>query len=210
MAIQPDNFNSTFRKVGCATSWAVLLLGLLYAIITAIGLLSLPSPKDPIGDPYFTMMELLTILIAPLMAISMVAVHDYASNDDKFFSLISLILMFIMAGITSCVHFVVLRINHHTEHEQLSKFSFVFSFKWPSVVYALDILAWDWFFALSVLFAAPVFKKTRLEKRLRFVLVLSGIISLSGLIGVPLQNMQIRNIGISSAMQFWDRLHLCL
>jgi hypothetical protein len=31
------------------------------------------------------------------------------------------------------------------------------SFKWPSVSYALTILAWDVFFALSVLFAAPVF-----------------------------------------------------
>jgi hypothetical protein len=33
----------------------------------------------------------------------------------------------------------------------------LFSFKWPSVVYALDILGWDIFFPLSMWFAAPVF-----------------------------------------------------
>ena len=63
-------------------------------------------------------------------------------------------------------------------------------------MYALDILAWDLFFGLSMLFAAPVFKKDRFEKNLKILLITSGILSLFGLIGVPLQNMQIRNIGI--------------
>ena len=63
-------------------------------------------------------------------------------------------------------------------------------------MYALDILAWDLFFGLSMLFAAAVFKSTRFEKNLKILLVTCGILSLIGLIGVPLQNMQIRNIGI--------------
>lgn len=47
-----------------------------------------------------------------------------------------------------------------------------------------------------MLFAAPVFKDNRLEKILRTLMIICGIISLVGLIGVPLKNMQIRNIGI--------------
>ena len=70
------------------------------------------------------------------------------------------------------------------------------SFKWPSVAYTLDILAWDVFFALSMLFAAPVFKGGRLEATVRFLKLVSGVLSLAGLIGVPLANMQVRNIGI--------------
>ena len=65
-----------------------------------------------------------------------------------------------------------------------------------SVVYALDILAWDLFFALSMLFAAQVFKGDRLERSLRIVMIISGIISLVGLIGVPIGNMTVRSIGI--------------
>ncbi len=64
------------------------------------------------------------------------------------------------------------------------------------MVYALDILAWDWFFALSFLFAAPVFKVGRLEATIRYLMIISGILSLAGLIGMPLADMQVRNIGI--------------
>ena len=34
------------------------------------------------------------------------------------------------------------------------------------------------------------------EKKIRTLLIISGILSIIGLIGVPIQNMQIRNIGI--------------
>ena len=46
-----------------------------------------------------------------------------------------------------------------------------------------------------MLFAAQVLKK-RFEKNLKILLITSGILNLFVLIGVPLQNMQIRNIGI--------------
>ena len=64
------------------------------------------------------------------------------------------------------------------------------------MVYALDILAWDWFFAFSMLFAAPAFRAGKLEKTVRVLMIASAVFSLAGLIGVPLSNMQVRNIGI--------------
>ncbi len=64
------------------------------------------------------------------------------------------------------------------------------------MAYALDILAWDWFFALSLLFAAPVFKAGRLEVAVRILMIVSGSVSLARLIGVPLADMQVRNIGV--------------
>jgi hypothetical protein len=96
-----------------------------------------------------------------------------------------------MAGITSSVHFTILSVG-----EQLRSYSLLFSFEWPSVAYSLDILAWDWFFALSMFFAAPVFSVGRLEKIIRTLMVISGMLSLVGLAGVVLADMQIRNIGI--------------
>ncbi len=191
-----DNSDPAYSRVGRTTCFMVFGLGIFYAIVTAIGLLSLQSSHDPIGNPYFTIMEILSILIALLMTISLVAVHYFAAPADKFFSFSSLIFMLVATGITSGVHFLILAVSHSAEAEQLSNFSFFFSFRWPSVVYALDILAWDLFFGLSMLFLAPVFMKGRLEKKLRTLLIISGILSLIGLIGVPLQNLNIRNIGI--------------
>jgi hypothetical protein len=59
------------------------------------------------------------------------------------------------------------------------------------VAYTLDILAWDVFFALAMLFAAPVFKDGKLETAVRFLLITSGVISFVGLLGVPFANMQV-------------------
>lgn len=191
-----DNLNPAYRKIGRITCFMVFGLGLFYAVVTTIGLLSLKSAPDVISDPYFTIMEILSILIALLMTISIVAVHYYASPVDKVFSLTSVIFMSVAAGITSSVHFLILSISQSAEATQLTNFSFFFSFRWPSIVYALDILAWDLFFGLSMLFIAPVFKKDKFETNLKTLLIICGLLSLIGLIGVPLQNMQIRNIGI--------------
>ena len=130
------------------------------------------------------------------MVIVMVAVHAYASPETKVYSFTALAFMIILAGITCSVHFVILTVSRQIESAGFPWGSLFFSFKWPSVAYTMDILAWDFFFALSMLFAAPVFKIGRLEKTIRILMIVSGVLSLAGLIGVPLANMNVRNIGI--------------
>jgi len=191
-----EGFTTQHRTLGRAVAWAVFSLGVVYAVPLVLGLLSLKSPQDPIGDPYFSIMELLIILMAPLMVISMVAVHAYASPEVKAYSFTALAFMILLAGITSSVHFVILTVSRQIEATGLPWLPLFLSFTWPSVAYTLDILAWDFFFALSVLFAAPVFKGGRRETTVRFLMIVSGVLCLAGLIGVPLANMQVRNIGI--------------
>jgi hypothetical protein len=185
------------QDAGSIISQAVFILGIVYAITTTIGLLALESPDQPIGDPFFTIMELLTVLIAPLMAFSLTAVHNRTMAAGKTCSLIAVLLMFAAAGITSCVHLVVLVMSRIPEAMRVAGHDFLFSFKWPSVVYVLDILAWDWFFGLSMLFAAVAFKEGRLEKSIRRLMLFSGLLSLAGFAGVPQGDMQVRNIGIA-------------
>ncbi len=132
----------------------------------------------------------------------MVAVHAYASPEDKAYSLTALAFMILMAGITSSNHFVILTVSRQIASAGLTWAPLLFSFKWPSDAYTVDILAWDLFFALSLLFAAPVFKGDRLKTAVRYLMIASGVLSLIGLIGVPLAIMQVgywllvRNIGI--------------
>jgi hypothetical protein len=110
--------------------------------------------------------------------------------------------MILLAGIPSSVHFVILTVRRQIEAAGLPWLPLFLSFTWPSVAYTLDILAWDVFYALAMLFAAPVFKGGKLQTAVRFLLIPSGIISFVGLLGVPLANMQvrfwydIRNIGV--------------
>jgi hypothetical protein len=191
------NFSDKDRRIGVYSTLAVFILLVIYAITTTLGFLSLKSPLEPIGDPYFSLMELLIIILSPLLVVVMASVHAYASPDDKTYSLLGLVFMSLMAVITCSEHFVVLTVSRQIQSiSGLSWLPLFFSFRWPSVIYALDILAWDIFFPVSVLFAALVFKGGRLETSVRILMLASGILSLAGLLGVPLGDMNVRNIGI--------------
>ena len=155
--------------MGSAAAFIVSPLLIAYAITLVLGLLSLKSPLDQIGDPYFTLLEVLIIILAPVLVLVMVAVHGYASPGTKFFSLSALAFMIILAGITSSVHFVVLTVSRQIAAAGFPWASMFFSFEWPSVAYTLDIFAWDVFFALSMLFAAVVFRNGRLETAIRYL-----------------------------------------
>lgn len=94
------------------------------------------------------------------------------------------------------LHFTILTLSRQPEFAQLESAPLLLSFNWPSLAYALDILAWDVFFPLSVLSAALVFKGSKVANWTAVLLVVSGVLALAGLSGVALNDMQFRNIGI--------------
>ncbi|MBQ4821722.1 hypothetical protein [Aquimarina sp. MMG016] len=183
-------------KITRFSCWVTFVLGMGYLITTILGFISLDSPQDPIADPFFTMMEILILLIVLFTVISLIGIHYCNPKKVKIFSFISVVFMLLVAGISSCVHFTVLALGNQAKIQELPDFDMVFSFKWPSVVYVLDILAWDWFYAISILFLAPIFKRNGIEQVIQILIILCGILCLVGLLGIPLNNMQVRNIGV--------------
>ena len=94
---------------------------------------------------------------APLIVLLFGAFHRYAAPHSRSLSLAAFALVVVMAGITLSVHFVLLTVGRQVPSALLPGFERLFSFNWPSVAYALDILAWDYCFGLASLLAAPVF-----------------------------------------------------
>ena len=189
-------FTASARRLGMVSAAVTVLLSVAYAVVLVAGLLSLPSPQQPIGDPLFSVLEILILLVTPVMVALMVAVHAWASSDAKVFSLMALVFMVLVAGLTCSLHFVILTVSRQAAFAELSWLPLFLSFKWPSVAYALDILAWDVFFALSVISAALVFRGSRLATSVRVLMIISGVLALGGLSGVLVGDMRLRNIGI--------------
>jgi hypothetical protein len=189
-------FTATARRFGIFSGSATVILLVAYAVTLIVGLASLGSPQEPIGDPMFTILEILIITMMPAMVALMVAVHAWAPMHAKTLSLTSLIFMSLLAGVTCSLHFCILTLSRQPEFAGQSWLPLVFSFEWPSVAYALDIVGWDVFFALSMLFAAPVFSGSRLASWIRVLMIASGVLSLAGLSGVVVGDMEVRNIGI--------------
>jgi hypothetical protein len=189
-------FTATARRFGIFSATATVILLGAYAITLTVGLASLESPQQPIGDPMFSILEVLIIITTPAMVALMVAVHAWAPMHAKTLSLTSVVFMGLLAGVTCTLHFVILTLSRQPEFTGQPWLPLVFSFNWPSVAYALDILGWDVFFPLSMLFAAPVFQGSRLAAWIRVLMIASGVIALAGLSGVVVGDMQLRNIGI--------------
>ena len=189
-------FTAAARGLGIVAAAGTVLLCAVYAVVLLAGLHSLASPLQPIGEPFFTAMEILILLMTPLIVALMVAVHAWAPARAKVFSLLAVVFASLLAALTCSLHFVILTLTRQAAFAGFAGRPLLLSFEWPSVPYALDILAWDVFFGLSLLCAAPAFRDGRLATSIRRLLVASGVLALAGLSGVITGNMQLRSLGI--------------
>ncbi len=190
------HFPTIARRLGIFSAWWLVALGITYASVLAAGLLSLGSPDQPIPDPAFTILEVLILLMTPAMVALMAAVHAWSPARAKATSLVALLFMALAAGLTAVVHFAILTLSRQPLFADLPSAAMIFSLKWPSLAYALDILAWDGFFAISMLFAAPTFDGQPLARAIRTLMIASALFALAGLAGVAAGDMRLRNIGI--------------
>jgi hypothetical protein len=175
------------NRLGVWSASALFAIGAAYAITLAIGFASAGFAK-PIVDPVLAVMEILTLVSAPILVVLMATVHAYAAPQYKVHSLVALAFMVLMAGMTSSVHFVEL-----TALRQ----SATASFTWPSTAYALELLAWDLFLGLSLLFAAPVFTAGKLEGAVRAGLYVAGTLCLIGVLGPASGDMRLQFIAVA-------------
>lgn len=191
MSSMPDH-----RRTTAAAGFTVAVLCVAYAVVLAIGLATLPSPDEPIQNPWFAAMEVLILAIAPAMVTFAVGFHACVAAERRLLAMLSVVFMSMCAVVTCCVHCAVLTLGRQAVFASTDWATAVFSFRWPSVAYALDILAWDLFFALAAMFAALAVQGSGLASLVRGLLFGSAAFAFIGLAGVPLADMNIRNIGI--------------
>jgi hypothetical protein len=189
-------FSVQDRALGRFAAWTAFIVNGAYAVASGLGFLSLKSPSDPISDPYLSIMALLIVLMAPFLVVTMVAVLAYAPPELKSYARAALAFMILLAGTTSSVNFALLIVSRQVVAKSSLWLSLFLPYKWPAAAYAMDLFAWEWFFALSMLFAAPVFRKGGLEKAVRLLMIVSAVLSLLGLIWLLISPIQATAIGI--------------
>lgn len=178
-------FTTQHRMIGQVAAWIGFVVMQGYSVASGLGFLTLESPLDPIGAPFLPIMTLLLILTVSLMVVVMIVVHAYAAPEHKIYSMMALVFMILLAAITSSVNFAVLVVSSQSDFSGASWLPLFLPYKWPAVAYALDIFAWDWFYALSMLCAALVFRGGLLERMVSIAMLFSGGLSLLGLIVLP-------------------------
>ncbi len=183
-------------RIGLVSSIATVTIGTVYDWALVSGLQSLRASDQPIGDPWFSLMEITILLMMLPLVMMFVAVRCLSSARDKIWCDLSIIFAALLAGLTCCVHFTILSFKHNPIPSQNPWSELLLTFQWPSIPYVLDILAWDVFFALAALFLAPAFAGSGLRRMIQILLTVSGVLALAGLSGVATGDMRFRMIGV--------------
>jgi hypothetical protein len=187
----------TGRALGRAACVASFVLSLAYVPALLAGFLANGGFDEPVADPYLAVMELLILLLAIPLVVVFACVHAYAAPDRKTLGLSALAMATLTVGITVCVHLVLLTVGRQADASTLPGYDLLFSWSWPSVVFALDIASWDFCFGFALLLAASVFTGPGLPAVVRRGLQVAGALCLFGLVGAATGNMGVRDIGIA-------------
>lgn len=179
--------------------WATRIVSVLivsYLAVLGGGLLSLPSSAEAIGDPWYAIMEVLILLLMPALLMFAVAIRECATANGKLPGACAVIFFSALTILTMTVHFLLLTVSREPLIVASAWWSRAFAFEWPSLVYALDILAWDVFFPLGMAFGAFAVDGTPQARWLKLSMLASGAVALAGLAGAFTGNMLIRDIAI--------------
>jgi hypothetical protein len=143
------------RWIGMWSARVLFAFGVAYAVTMVAGFAAMGNLSKPLEDPYLAIMEVLILVMAPILVLLAVVIHACAPEGTKTYSMTALGWMLLLAGFTMTVHLVQLTVVRRIDPSAIQGFQYLFNWHWPSVLYGVDIVAWDIFFALALLFAAP-------------------------------------------------------
>lgn len=187
-------FTAQARTLGIFAAWTTFVVCEVYAVVSGLAYVSQGAAVE--GGPFLSMMAILVVVMGPFLVLSMVAVHTYASPNNKPYSLAALAFMIACVTVTSCINFLLLLVNSQPELFSESWRALFLPCKWPAPTFVLDNFVWDWFFGISMLLASPIFSGNLLKTALRFVMLLSGALCLVGLVWLAVSPTQAIIIGI--------------
>jgi hypothetical protein len=110
--------------------------------------------------------------------------------------------MLLLAGVTVTVHLVQLTVVRRIDPNAIHGFQYFFNWHWPSMLYGVDVVAWDIFFGLALLFAAPVFHASG-HVAVRNGMLIAGAMSVVGILGPAVNHIGWREIGIVGYAIVW-------
>lgn len=176
-----ESVEKVLNKQRYLLGWIILILSASYLIATTIWVMKEP-PKVLI------LMEVLTMLSALAIVCYFIILYQQSEEDRHTIALSALILACAMAAVTIANHFVYMTVITPI-YGTLSNTPVILRLDgWPSVTKALECVSWALMLGLAMLLDSFALKKD--DKVTKWLLRISGIIILLGLIGPFSQNMQ--------------------
>ncbi len=187
-------FTAQDKTLGIVAAWMAFAVSEVYAVVSGLAYASQGAAVE--SGPFLSIMALLVVVMGPFLVLSMIAVHTYASPNNKPYSFAALAFMIACVAITSCINFLLLLVSSQPTLFSESWRALFLPCKWPAPAFVLDNFVWDWFFGISMLLASPIFGGNTLKVSLRLVMILSGGLCLAGLVWLAVSPAQAIIVGI--------------
>jgi hypothetical protein len=178
-----------------ATTYSLIILGIIYIGLVAWGLGTRDIATGEINDEIRIAMEIGTMLTAIVFLLFAVSVHQLTDKANRTLGVLGVLFMLAMVILTSLSHFVSISVGSSLMNFDNS-LDLIFSLGWPSMLLSIDILAWDFFFGLAFISLCLSLLPNKTYITTSILMLISGILSLLGLIAVPMNDMNVRFLGI--------------
>ena len=189
-AIERERWSSNAQRLGMISAGGILVVGILYLATIAIWLIVEARPREPIGDPYLAVMEVLTLVSALALLGLVVAIWCFADAARRVYAIMTLALGSLAVGLTMAVHFVQLTaIRQMWRAGQLVDYRLV----WPSVIFAAEYFAWDVLVGLTMA-SAGLARSGGSAGNARRALLCGGTLCLMGAAGPLSGCMLLQNV----------------
>ena len=174
--------SSMVSKLGIRLGISLVVLGIAYMALLAIMMVS--GSGFPPVEPFTTLFSVLILVTALIMIFYWIILYSSISPEKKLFGLTSLVMIAIFAALTSINRFVALTVvKQSLVSGYTDGLEWFLPYRWPSVMLAIEILAWGGFFGLACLSLAPVFSQGKFERTIFWALLLTGSLSLLAVFG---------------------------
>jgi hypothetical protein len=169
-------------RIGFWSGLVLIMLGFAYLGIILTMILS-GSGFPPI-DPFLSGVNILVLITAVWIVFFWVVLNQIITGERKLFARISLAFIIIFAALTSINRYVALTVVRQSLAAGITDgLQWFLPYTWPSIMLAIEYLAWRFFFGLACLSLAFVFTHGKLERAICWTLIATGLLSLIAVAG---------------------------
>jgi hypothetical protein len=185
---------TSIRKFGYWTSLIGVMLTLVY--LGAIAAMFISGTIPP-AEPYVSIVSIVSLASVPVFVFLWVLLHNVVSLDKKIYTQTSLALIVIFATLTSINRYVAMTVVRQSIAMGITDgLNWFMPYGWPSIMAAMEVLAWGFFLGLAFLFLTPVFRRGKLELTIFWTLIISGVFALLATLGQALNSVALNLLGI--------------
>lgn len=188
-----ERWSWSARRLGIVSSIGILVVGILYVAVITLWLIIEATPREPIGDPYLAVMEVLTMVSALALLGLVIAIWCFADTARRLPALTALAIGSLAMGLTMAVHFVQL-----TAIRQLWRAGRLVDYRlvWPSALFAVEYFVWDILVGFTLLAAGFAIAGGPAAKPARGALLIGGVLCLAGVTGPLSGRMSLQNVAV--------------